>query len=126
MHVEGDARLDFVRNGKKCNKKFLDAGVKQQLASVSAIVDGGYVVVFGPQDSYIENTSTSLPKNKRKKRVRGALGRTSGHENDENSGGWMIRTRIRFSGDEACTKMRKKFVNAVRPKKKFNQERKYA
>ena len=60
MHVKGDAKLEFVRNGKRCNMMFLDADVKRPLASVSAIVDGGNVVVFGPQDSSIENTSTCL------------------------------------------------------------------
>ena len=34
MHVKGDAKLEFVRNGKKCNMKFLDADVKKPLASV--------------------------------------------------------------------------------------------
>ena len=27
IHVEGDARLDLVRDGKKCSTKFLDAVV---------------------------------------------------------------------------------------------------
>ena len=35
LRVEGDARLEFVRGGKKCNMKFLDADVKRPLASVS-------------------------------------------------------------------------------------------
>ena len=38
--------------------KFLDADVKRLLVSVSATVDEGNIVVFGPQESYIENTST--------------------------------------------------------------------
>ena len=38
IHVEGDAKLEFVRDGKTCNMKFLDADVKRPLASVSAIV----------------------------------------------------------------------------------------
>ena len=35
--------------------KFLDADVKRPLASVSAIVDEGNVVVFGQHESFIEN-----------------------------------------------------------------------
>ena len=78
IRVEGDARLEFVRGGKKCNIKFLDAGVKRLLASVSAIVDNGNVVVFGPQESYIERTSTGqrIP-------MSGAVVRTSGYEIEE-------------------------------------------
>ena len=38
--------------------KFFFADVKRPLASVSATVDEGNIVVFGSQDSYIENTST--------------------------------------------------------------------
>ena len=56
--VERDAVLEFVRDGKKCDMKFLDADDKRPLASVSAIVDEGNIVVFGQQDSHIENTST--------------------------------------------------------------------
>ena len=47
--VEGDARLTFVREGKKCNMKFSDADVQRPLASVRPIVDEGNVVVFRPQ-----------------------------------------------------------------------------
>ena len=50
--------MEFVRDGKKCNMKFLDADVKRQVASVSAIANEGHIVVFGPQESYIEKTST--------------------------------------------------------------------
>ena len=53
--MEGDPRQEFVRNGKMCNMRFFDA---EPLASVSVIVDEGYIVVLGPQESYIENTST--------------------------------------------------------------------
>ena len=68
IRVDGDARLAFVRDGKKCCKKFLDADVKIPLASVSAIVDEGNIVVFGPRESYIENTSTvqRIPVSRRK------------------------------------------------------------
>ena len=38
--------------------RFLDADVKKPLASVSAIVDEGNVVVFGQHGSLIENTNT--------------------------------------------------------------------
>ena len=43
----------------KCSMKFLDADVRRPLASVSAIVDVGNVVVFGQRESFIENMSTS-------------------------------------------------------------------
>ena len=56
--VEGDAKLEFMREGKKCCAKSLDADVKRPLASVSAIVDEGSKVVFGQQELYIENEST--------------------------------------------------------------------
>ena len=56
--VEGDARLEFIRDGMKCSMKFLDANVKRPSASVTAIVDEGNVVVFGQQESFIENVST--------------------------------------------------------------------
>ena len=66
--VEGDAGLEFVRDGKKEVRKFLDADVMRPLASMSAIVDEGNIVVFGQQDSHIENTSTvpRIPMGKRK------------------------------------------------------------
>ena len=58
IRVERDARLEFIRDGMKCSMKFLDADVKRPLASVSAIVDEGNVVVFGQHESFIENVST--------------------------------------------------------------------
>ena len=58
IRVEGDARLEFIRDGMKCSMKFLDADDKRPLASVSAIVDEGNVVVFGQHESFIENVST--------------------------------------------------------------------
>ena len=59
IRVEGDARLEFIRDGMKCSMKFLDADVKRPLASVSAIVDEGNVVVFGHHKSFIVNVSTA-------------------------------------------------------------------
>ena len=58
IRVEGDARLEFIRDGMKCSMKFLDADIKRPMASVSAIVDEGNVVVFGQHESFIENIST--------------------------------------------------------------------
>ena len=58
IRVEGDARLEFVRDGKKCSMRFLDADVKRLLASVSAVVDDGNVVVFGQHELFIESVST--------------------------------------------------------------------
>ena len=58
IRVEGDARLEFIRDRIKCSMKFLDADVKTPLTSVIAIVDEGNVVVFGQHESFIENVST--------------------------------------------------------------------
>ena len=57
IHVEEDGKLELSWNGKKYNIGFLHADVLRPLASVSSIVDGGNIVVFGPQDSYVENRS---------------------------------------------------------------------
>ena len=67
IRVEGDAELKFVRRGKQCNMKCLDADVKRLLVSVSAMVDAGNIVVFGPRESYIDNTSTGqrIPMSRR-------------------------------------------------------------
>ena len=50
-----------------CSVIFLDADVKRPLASVSAIVDEGNVVVFGQDESFIENTNTGqrIPMSRR-------------------------------------------------------------
>ena len=37
---------------------FLDVDVKRSLASANAIVGEGNIVVFRPQDSFVENSST--------------------------------------------------------------------
>ena len=55
IRVEGDARLEFIRDGMKCSMKFLDADIKRPLASVSAIVDEVNAVVFGQHESFIED-----------------------------------------------------------------------
>ena len=56
--VMGEAELEFVRAGRTCSMKFLDANVKRPLASVSAIIDQGNRVVFDPYESYVENVAT--------------------------------------------------------------------
>ena len=58
IKVEGEAKLGFVREGKQCSMKFLDADVKRPLAAVSAIVNEGNRVVFEATGSYIENVAT--------------------------------------------------------------------
>ena len=58
IQVEGDARLELIRDGMECSMKFLDANDKRPLASVSAIEDEGDVVLFGQHGSFIENVST--------------------------------------------------------------------
>ena len=67
IHVEEDKTLEFSWNNKKYNTGFLHADVLRPLASVSSIVDGGNIVLFGPQDSYIENRSTGqkMPMSRR-------------------------------------------------------------
>ena len=62
-----DGKLEFSWNGEKCNVSFLHADVLRPLASVSSIVDGGNIVVFGPQDSFFENRSTGqrMPMSRR-------------------------------------------------------------
>ena len=56
-----------------CHAVFLErelhVDAKRQLASVSAIVDKVNIVVFGPWESYIENTSIGqrIPKSRRKR-----------------------------------------------------------
>ena len=59
---------------------------KRPLASVSAVVEEGTVVVFGQQESYNENSRNASEHSHEKEecRVRGATGRASGSEDDEN------------------------------------------
>ena len=84
IRFEGDARLEFIRDGMKCSMKFLDADVKRPLASVSAIVDEGNVVVFGQHESFIENVSTGqrIPMC-REWCVRDAIGHSTMPEDDK-------------------------------------------
>ena len=65
--------------------KFLDADVRRPLASVSAIVVEGNVVVFGQHESFIENGSTGqrIPVCKKEWRVRDAIGHSTMSEDDE-------------------------------------------
>ena len=66
--VKGEAELEFEQGGKRCRMGFLDADVKRPLASVSAIVDQGNTVVFGPTASYVEQAATGerIPMVRRK------------------------------------------------------------
>ena len=48
----------FEQSGRKGAMGFLDADVKRPLASVSAIVDQGNKVVFGPDACYVEHVAT--------------------------------------------------------------------
>ena len=45
IRVEGDARLEFVRDGMKCSMSVLDADVERPLASVSSIAEDAGVPV---------------------------------------------------------------------------------
>ena len=62
-----------------CNMKFLDADVIRPLLSVVAIDDEENIVVFGPQESHVENASTGQEDSDE----HGAAGRTSGYEINE-------------------------------------------
>ena len=82
---KGDARLEFVRDGRKCDVKFFDADVKRPLASVSATVDEGKHccvrttgVVHREHGHWPEDSDEEAAW-----RVCGAAGRTSGYEIDE-------------------------------------------
>ena len=82
---------------------FLDVDDKRQLACVSAVVDEGNVVVFGQQDSYIENTimGQRIPMSGRKGvfvvRLDAKVGEEGGTDSkrkaecgyDEDDGKWM-------------------------------------
>ena len=58
--VKGDAELRFQGpSGNRCSMKFLDAGVKKPLASVSSMVDQGSRVVFDADGSYVEHVASS-------------------------------------------------------------------
>ena len=46
------AMLEYIRHGKRCKVKFLDADVKRSF--VSAVMDEGIVVVFGLRVSSLE------------------------------------------------------------------------
>ena len=114
IHVEGDARLEIVRNDKKCIMKFLDADVIRPLASVSAIVDEGNIVATRPQESYT-SIGQKIPMSRRDKRVCGAVGRTRGFENGENGEvrqvehGWAsVNQNVEENRERCKTKTEKK------------------
>jgi hypothetical protein len=58
IHVAGEATLNFKKGDRECQMKFLDAQVRRPLVSVTAIVDEGNVVVFGPNESFVECSKT--------------------------------------------------------------------
>ena len=105
IRAEGDARLEFVRDGKKCSVKFLDADVERPLASVSAIVDEGNVVVFGQHESFIENTNTG----RRIPMSRDPWGSGEGNTNEKTP---VFRRPARRT-------TRRKFADGVRPGQPF-------
>ena len=57
MKVDGEKTVKFETDGRRCGMKFLVTDVKKPLAAVSAVVDEGNVVVFGPGPwgSFIQN-----------------------------------------------------------------------
>ena len=66
--VRGEAELAFEQAGQRCAMGFLVADVKRLLASVSAIIDQGIRVLFGPETSYVEQVATGqrIPMVRRK------------------------------------------------------------
>ena len=70
---------------RSATMKFLDADAKRPLAPVSASVDKGNMVVFGPQASYMEGTifGQRIPMYRRQGVFCGAAVVTSGYEIDE-------------------------------------------
>ena len=70
MKVDGEKVVKFVTNERQCGIKFLVTDVKKPLAAVSAIVDEGNVVVFGPGPwgSFIQNLASGekIPMERRK------------------------------------------------------------
>ena len=100
IRVEGDAKLEFLREGKRCCMKCLDADVNRPLASVSSIVDDGNKFVFGQQESYIENESTGLKISDEPEegRVYGVAEGTGRIEVEREDVGFKQTTRGRFVG----------------------------
>ena len=60
MKVDGEKLVKFQTGDMQCGLNFLVTDVKKPLAAVSAIVDGGNVVVFGPGPwgSFIQNVTS--------------------------------------------------------------------
>jgi hypothetical protein len=60
MKVDGEKVIKFETDGRRCAMKFLVTDTKKPLAAVSAIVDEGNVVVFGPGPwgSFIQNVTS--------------------------------------------------------------------
>ena len=59
IEVDGEAVLEFIRQGRKCRMKFLDSDVKKPLAAAGEIVEqGNSVVLSNKWGSYIENDAT--------------------------------------------------------------------
>ena len=60
MKVDGEKQVRFESDGRRCGMNFLVTDVKKPLAAVSAIVDEGNVVVFGPGPwgSFIQNVGS--------------------------------------------------------------------
>ena len=59
IEVEGEAVLEFMKDGRKCRMKFLDSDVKRPLAAAGEIVEEGDTVVLSQKwGSFIENDTT--------------------------------------------------------------------
>ena len=78
--VEGNARLELIRDGKTCNMKFLDVDVKRPLAR------GKHRRVRTAGTVHREHEQWPEDSNEQDERcVCGALGRTNGFDNDDKS-----------------------------------------
>ena len=68
--ITGEKVVKFLNGGRRCGMKFLVTTVRKPLAAVSAIVDEGNIVVFGPDKygSYIQNIATGdrMPMRRKK------------------------------------------------------------
>ena len=98
IHVQRDARLEFVRDGKHCNMKFLDADVKRtagfrecdcRLGNLRRIRTAG--IVHQEHEHWAEDSDAQEAR-----RVCGAAGRTSGNEIDEHGEVWRAQHGFGF------------------------------
>ena len=75
------AMLEYIRHGKRCKVKFLDADVKRSF--VSAVVDEGIVVVFGLRVSSLEKREAQrIPMHARRRVFHTTIKRANASEHN--------------------------------------------